>query len=134
MPEIHTRIHKDRALWASLAVLILVIGAFTLRETGGAGWMPGCVFRKTTGFDCPGCGMTRASYAALHGNIGAAFRFNPVGMVLLPLALLALSIEVAGWVRGKPMPLRIRTGRWGATIIVAILIGWWILRNIFWKL
>tara|TARA_B110000037_G_scaffold223129_1_gene302524 strand:- start:18514 stop:18897 length:384 start_codon:yes stop_codon:yes gene_type:complete len=126
--------HKDRALWVALVVLLLGFAAFMLRETGGAGWMPGCVFRKTTGFDCPGCGMTRASYAALNGNLVAAFRYNPVGMVLLPLALFALSIEVAGWVRGKPLPFGIRTGRWGATVLAVILIGWWILRNVFWKL
>ncbi len=126
--------HKDRALWVALVVLILAFAAFMLRETGGAGWMPGCVFRKLTGFDCPGCGMTRATYAALHGDLPAAFRLNPVGMVLLPLAFLALSLEVAGWVRGKPLPFRIRTGRWGAAVILVVLVAWWILRNMFWKL
>jgi len=126
--------YKNRALWVALAVLVLAFGAHMLRETGGAGWMPGCAFKKVTGLDCPGCGMTRATYAALHGNLGAAFHFNPVGMVPLPLALLALSLEVAGWVRGKPLPFRLRTGRWGSAILLAIITGWWILRNVYWKL
>jgi hypothetical protein len=122
--------HKDRALWASLVVLALAGAAYALRETGGAGWMPGCIFRKVTGLDCPGCGMTRASYAMLHGRIGDAFAFNPVGMILLPLALIALGIEVLGWVMGRPMPFRIRSGRWGAAIFAAILIVWWVVRNL----
>lgn len=122
--------HKDRALWASLAVLGLAGAAYALRETGGAGWMPGCVFRKATGLDCPGCGMTRATYAMLHGRIGEAFAFNPVGMILLPLAMIALGIEVLGWVRGKPLPIRLNPGRWGATFLCAVLIVWWVMRNL----
>ncbi len=121
-------------MWVALVVLLLVFAAYMLRETGGAGWMPGCFFKKATGYDCPGCGMTRATYATLHGDLGTAFRFNPVGMVLLPLALVALSIEVAGWVRGKPLPFRLNPGRWGATAVAVIMIAWWILRNVFWKL
>jgi hypothetical protein len=78
--------------------------------------------------------MTRATYATLNGDFAKAFALNPVCMVLLPLALLALSIELAGWVRGNPLPFRIRTGRWGATVIAVVIIAWWILRNIFWKL
>ena len=122
--------HKDRALWVSLAVLILAFAAYKLRENGGAGWMPGCFFRKVTGYDCPGCGMTRATYALLHGRIADAFRFNPVGMVLFPLAMVGLGIEVLAWVRGKPLPFQLRSGRWGATVLVVVLIVWWVVRNI----
>jgi Protein of unknown function (DUF2752) len=122
--------HKDRALWVSLAVLALAFAAYMLRETGGAGWMPGCFFRKATGLECPGCGMTRATYAALHGRIGDAFRFNPVGMVILPVALVGLGIEVIGWVRGKPLPFSLNPGRWGATILMVIVIVFWVVRNL----
>lgn len=126
--------HKDRALWVALGVLVLAAAAYMLRETGGAHWMPGCIFRKVTGLDCPGCGMTRATYAMLHGDLLAAFRFNPVGMILLPLAMIGVGIEIIGWVRGKPLPFRLRVGRWGATFFATVVILWWILRNLFWKL
>lgn len=122
--------HKDRALWAALAVLCLAFAAYKLRETGGTGWMPGCAFKKVTGLDCPGCGMTRAATATLQGRIMDAFRLNPVGMVLFPLAMLALSLEVIGWVRGKPLPIRLNPGRLGAIVLVVVLMGWWILRNL----
>ncbi len=125
---------RDRAFVVLLILLLLGGAAYALRETGGGGWMPGCAFKKLTGYDCPGCGMTRASYATLHGNIAQAFRFNPVGMILLPLALVAIGIELIGWVRGKPLPFRIRTGKWGATVLLAIILAWWVLRNLFWKL
>jgi len=122
--------HKDRALLVSLLVLVVIVAAYALRETGGAGWMPGCFFRKFTGFECPGCGMTRASHAFLNGRILEAFRFNPVGMVLFPLALLGIGLELLGWVRGKPFPYRLGFGRWGATVIAVVMIAWWILRNL----
>ncbi|MBC7979717.1 MAG: DUF2752 domain-containing protein [Armatimonadetes bacterium] len=123
--------HKDRALWVSLAFLLLAFAAFMLRQTGGIGWIPGCAFRKLTGLQCPGCGMTRATYAALHGNIGDAFRLNPVGMVLLPLALVGLGIEVLGWVRGRPLPFRLNVGRWGAAVIALVMIVFWVGRNLW---
>ena len=42
--------------------------------------------------------MTRAAAAILHGDLAAAFRYNPVGFVLLPLALVGLVPEWLGWV------------------------------------
>lgn len=122
--------HKDRVLWASLAVLALAGAAYALRETAGKGWMPGCVFRKLTGLDCPGCGMTRGTYALLHGRVLEAFAYNPVGMILLPLAMVAIGIEVMGWVRGKPLPFRLNPGRWGATVVAVVVIVFWIARNL----
>ena len=74
--------------------------------------------------------MTRASHAFLNGRIGEAFRLNPVGMIVFPLAMVALGIELLGWVRGKPLPFRIKSGRWGATFLAVVMIGWWILRNL----
>ena len=111
-------------------VLALAFGAYMLRETGGAGWMPPCMFRKVTGFDCPGCGMTRGSHALLNGRVADAFQFNPVGMVLLPLFMFAVAIAVIAWVMGKPLPPRLVPGRWSAMAAVAVLLGWWVVRNL----
>lgn len=74
--------------------------------------------------------MTRATHAALHGKILDAFRFNPVGMVLLPIAGLGLAIEIAGWVRGKPLPFALRPGRVAGWSLLFLIVGFWVLRNI----
>lgn len=37
---------------------------------------PVCQFHKLTGLNCPGCGMTRALYALLHGNFLTALHDN----------------------------------------------------------
>ena len=93
--------------------------------------MPGCLFRTFTNLECPGCGMTRATHALLHGRIAEAFQFNPVGIILLPIALIAIGIEVFGWVRGKPLPIRTNPGHRGALVLCVLVIAWFILRNVF---
>jgi hypothetical protein len=49
-----------------------------------AGAVPTCLVKLTTGFDCPGCGGTRAFYYALHGNVPAAARHHAVFIFALP--------------------------------------------------
>lgn len=37
-----------------------------------------CLFHKTTGLYCPGCGGTRAVYTLLRGNIFASVYYHPI--------------------------------------------------------
>lgn len=121
----------NRALALALGVLSASLLAFLLYRSGpSASWLPGCLFHRVTGLDCPGCGMTRATYAAMHGRIGEAFRFNPVGMVLLPAAMIGLGLELAGWLRGKPLPVRFRIGGRWAWGVFGVLMAFWVFRNI----
>jgi Protein of unknown function (DUF2752) len=122
----------DRALWVALAVAAVAFAAHQLHQRGpdGLAWLPGCFFKRITGLNCPGCGMTRAAYATLHGHFAAAFRYNPVGMVLLPLALLGVAIELLGWIRARPLGHRLSVGVRGAKWIAWLMVSFWILRNI----
>ncbi|MGQ0824413.1 MAG: DUF2752 domain-containing protein [Actinomycetota bacterium] len=73
-----------------------------------------CPLRTTTGIPCPMCGMTRAVVAAAHGDVGASLRYNPVGIVVLALAValvLAPSLARARW-RVRP---------WAAVAAVGML-------------
>lgn len=45
---------------------------------------PTCAFHQLTGWNCPGCGATRALYALLHGNVQLAWKDN--ALLLLALA------------------------------------------------
>lgn len=50
-----------------------------------------CPIHAVTGLYCPGCGMTRSLTELLQLNVDAAFRYNSIVYVLLPLfALYAL--------------------------------------------
>jgi hypothetical protein len=79
-----------------------------------ARFYPVCAFHQLTGLQCPGCGSLRALHQLTHGNIVAAWRFNPLLIALLPLAAwLALreAVRLAfGW-------------RWPG-IITRPIVGW----------
>lgn len=49
-----------------------------------------CVYKATSGLPCPGCGMTRALTALIHGDYGLAFYMHP----LWPLVILGIVIGV----------------------------------------
>jgi uncharacterized protein DUF2752 len=49
---------------------------------------PVCLFHQLTGLNCPGCGMTRALYALLHGNFLLALKDN--ALFIFTLAFLAV--------------------------------------------
>ena len=44
-----------------------------------------CPIRRLTGRPCPGCGMTRALSAALHGDLRRAWRYNRLVLVVGPI-------------------------------------------------
>jgi hypothetical protein len=121
---------KDRALWVSLGVLLLAAAAYFLRQTGAPGFPAACVFRAITTLDCPGCGMTRATHATLNGDLAMAFRYNPLGMILLPAAAAGFGLEILGWVRDKPQSIRFRPGKKTILALAWLIAAYWILRNI----
>lgn len=121
----------NRAILAALGVLVLAVALVMLREQGAdAKWMPGCTFHRLTGLHCPGCGMTRATVAAARGDLAAAFRYNPVGMVVFPLAMAGLGLEVLGWMLGKRLGWH--PGPRTAWLLVWVIAGFWVLRNLPW--
>jgi hypothetical protein len=64
-----------------------------------------CPFRALTGWDCPLCGGTRMGGALLHGDVQAAFGFNPlafVGLVILGGLGALWTLEAVG---GPPVRL-----------------------------
>jgi len=86
----------------------------------------------TTGFDCPGCGGTRAFWYLLHGNLPAAARSHIMVAFAAPFLLYMYLSWAAGLIlRTKRLPmLRI------APLTIAIfLIAWGVfsvLRNLPW--
>jgi hypothetical protein len=73
------------AVLALLAAAVgLVLFCFDPRQFH---FYPVCLFHQATGLLCPGCGGLRALHQLLHGHVAAAFRFNPILVVFLPLLL-----------------------------------------------
>ena len=83
--------------------------------------LPPCLLHRFTGLYCPGCGSTRAIYELAHGHLGAAFRLNPLLLVLPPI--LGLWLVRTQGVVVKPV--------WIWTLL-AVMIVFGVLRNLPW--
>jgi hypothetical protein len=44
---------------------------------------PVCILKRTTGIPCPSCGSTRSMLSLIHGDIVAAWFWNPFGFLIL---------------------------------------------------
>jgi Protein of unknown function (DUF2752) len=96
---------------------------------GGAGDMPSCLVRLTTGFDCPGCGGTRAAWYLLHGDVGAAAQHHLLFVFALPFLLYAYASWAAGAIFNKQLPkLRMSFRTVGVALIVWAVFS--VLRNL----
>ncbi|HOO57432.1 MAG TPA: DUF2752 domain-containing protein [bacterium] len=74
---------------AYIAVIVFVPAAFALIPTTTIEHGPTlCLFKLIFGIECPGCGMTRAVSAVMHGNIAAAIEYNPLVLPAFPLLVI----------------------------------------------
>jgi hypothetical protein len=117
-----------RALAASL---FLALGAATILfryNPSEFGFYPVCLFHKTTGLLCPGCGVLRASHQLLHGHIGAAFQLNALFVLGLPIVAWHFGRVAIQKYRGQAATFSVAP-KWPWTaLVVALAFG--ILRNL----
>lgn len=120
----------SRRLTALLIWLTLAVGATYLFifEPGKTGFFPACPFRTLTGFTCPGCGSTRGLHRLLHGDVVAAFEFNPLMIVALPFLLFALVRYTAAAVTGRPLKVNRLNAKYIWMLFVVIM-SFWVFRN-----
>jgi hypothetical protein len=112
-----------RAVWPAVALAVYILGHALLvavpplRESAPAF----CIFRVTTGVPCPTCGATRATLALASGEVGLAFRYNPLvsaAWLLLPAVLLGAVVFRPRWCSVSPA-----ARRWtvrGALLVLAV--------------
>ena len=92
---------------------------------------PSCLLKLTTGFDCPGCGGTRALWYLLHGDVAAAARHHLLVVFALPFVIYLYVAWAGQQVFGWRIPqLRLSPG-----VISAFLAVWFafsVARNLPW--
>jgi hypothetical protein len=112
------------------------LGLSALYATTGIGVI--CPFRAVTGWDCPLCGGTRMGSALLHGDVPAAFAFNPLalcGIALLGVVGVLWVVEALGGPAVRPpVALRARlaatTPRQRLVAFFAVAVVYTLLRNL----
>ncbi len=121
---------------APLLVLVCFAGGvgYTLATRpadSDAAASPSCLLKLTTGFDCPGCGGTRAFWFLLHGDLPAAARSHLLAVFAVPfLVYLYLAWAVNG-VFGRKLPMLRITPR-AVSIFLAAWTVFAVLRNLPW--
>jgi hypothetical protein len=48
-----------------------------------------CLFKRITGIPCPSCGSTRSVLSILNGDFVAALFWNPFGLIIMSILILA---------------------------------------------
>ena len=89
------------ALAALITAALAVLYAFAPDQYS---FYPRCFLYVMTGWQCPGCGGLRATHSLLHGDIGAAFSYNPLLVSLAPVGLIAACW--LGFQKASGRPLR----------------------------
>jgi hypothetical protein len=80
------------------SLVVLALGGFLALVL--ISQLPFCPMAGVLGIPCPGCGLTRATLAALHGDIPGAVRLHPLVFVLTPLFVWSVGAAALGYVRG----------------------------------
>ncbi|MEV0650516.1 DUF2752 domain-containing protein [Phytomonospora sp. NPDC050363] len=132
------RIVNGPAWLAPLALLVCVSlpisYVLTNNPTDAEPDLGACAFKLVTGFDCPGCGGTRALWYLLHANLPEAARYHAVAVFAAPfLAYMYLSWA---WRRMFPnarvtLP-KLKFGPNTVSVFLAVWGVFWVIRNLPW--
>lgn len=91
---------------------------------------PKCPFLFATGYKCPGCGTQRAIHNMLHFRFMDAIRHNVFIVFAIPYIFMGAYIEYFGGKDKHPKISEVLFGRWSAVVVLAIVIVYWIGRNL----
>ena len=115
-----------------VASMAACAGAFALAVQSD---FPLCPLAGSFGIPCPGCGLTRATLALLHGDVRGATHFHPLVLLLAPLVV---GVAVASAWNLLRAPGRVGRRRAAfangravtalATVVLVLTLGVWLAR------
>ena len=95
-------------------------------------FFPKCPVYLLTGYKCPGCGSQRAFYHLFHGDVKAAFSYNPLMLLMIPYILSGIFLEYIVNRENRRMA-RLRNllfNKWVAIVLAAMLLIYTFVRNL----
>lgn len=117
------------------ALLIRAARLFALAAAIGlvmALGIPMCPFAIITRHPCPGCGLTRATFALAHGHIREALHLHPLCLVISPLVIGLITYNALVYLRdGRVAAAESSKARWVTALgvaLAALTVGVWIAR------
>lgn len=119
---------RKRAIIGCVVIALVCAVVFAVDPTHAA-WMPKCAFHAFTGWQCPGCGFTRALHALLHGHPLQALSYNYFFIISIPLAI---GVAFTTW-SDSQLASKLRPIVQSRPVIlgyVVLFFAWWIARNL----
>lgn len=115
------------------ALALVLVGAMTTPDPRGFGTheqlgLAPCGLKEALGFPCPTCGVTTSLSHAIHGEVGAAWGTQPLGLLLVPAALALGVVALRRHRRGEDLALaiaQVRPRTWG--VIAGVVLTCWLL-------
>lgn len=101
------------------SLIVLALGGVIWRVLRSR--LPLCPMAAVLGVPCPGCGLTRATIALLHGDLPQALHLHPLVLVLAPIFVWAISSATVGYVRGPERSARPKPAPWLASPVATAL-------------
>ncbi len=123
-------VRRGAVLYLGLAAVVAVTALVWVAHTPAVlRWLPPCPLYRFTGLYCAGCGISRALTLLGNGHLWAAFRMNPLALLLLPA--MALWLGRWAWLRrqGRAMGL---PPAWLALGFAALVLAYTVARNLPW--
>ena len=114
-----------------ISLLLEVRGGESVSVPGVSAVLPElCYYKRMFGSNCPGCGLTRAFIALAHGNLAAAWHYNPASLLVFVAVVFQIpyqSTQLWRVYQGKPA-LRWKWLHWMALVVVLALPAQWLVR------
>src|SRR5258708_39441956 len=120
---------KNLLLAGMLAAAATALVTLHFFDPATSSVFPPCPLRYLTGWYCPGCGSLRALHQLLHGNLRAAWAFNPLTVLLLPFLAYGTTSYALFELRGQYLPRLFLPAVWIRALCAAIIL-FGIARNI----
>ena len=115
------------------AALLIILGIFLTSALVPPSWVesiPLCLFHHLTGWDCPGCGLTRACIAFFHGHFRQAIQYNALVIpILLLFAIYAAGQAMREFTGRSQTWFTPQGGRWVGGLFLLLVFGQWIYKT-----
>lgn len=116
---------KRRPLIVLAIAVVAAVFFFAVNPADAPFPYPRCWFKLLIGWDCPGCGTSRALHSLMHGRFCEALDYNPGLVVILPLVLLMVLADTGRYPRLRPL-----LSQPAALTVLLLAAAYTILRNI----